>query len=69
MPKIGDIQLRLTREAHTGEYLVQVYEYKGGAFRLYEPATYFTDDKEDAFATRDAMQERYESLGHTVTWR
>lgn len=67
MPKQNKIRLRLSKNPQTREYLVLVEIYRGGAYRRYEPATYFTDDKEDAIGTRNLMQQEYVQKGYDVT--
>ena len=63
MPKV---KLRLVKDPQFNEYQVLVYFYTGGAFRLHDAATYFTDDRQDAIDTRADMMQRYEADGYTV---
>ena len=68
MPNFRErVCLRLSRDYQTNEYLVIVSIYKGGAFRRHEPATYYTDDRQDAIDTRNAMEKEYLTKGYQVT--
>ena len=60
------VKLQVSRNFQTNEYLVLVSFYKGGAYRIHHDATYFTDDKQDAMDTRDAMEKEYTTKGYSV---
>lgn len=58
----ANIDLKMQRDKYTDEYRVAVL-IDG---KLYEPATYYTDDFEDCKGTRNALARGYRAHGHLV---